>query len=307
MPLDLIDVSLFVRACATRNLSAAGREFSLSPAASSARIAQLEHQLGARLLHRTTRQITLTMEGEIFLRHAQQLLDAAELATTSVGHAHRQPEGLLRVAASASFGRLHIVPALADFLKAYPNIHIDLRLSDTLIDLAANGIDVAIRIGELKDSALVAKKLAPNRLVVCASPGYLAEHGTPTHPNDLTRHQCIMLNGRHQWKFEQQAASPDKIINVRVSGRLSCDSGEVLRDAALSGLGITMHSTWAIAEDMKNGTLVPVLEKFPIAEKMSVWAVYINKNFIPPKTQAFIDFFAARFGGTPYWDTVLNH
>ena len=308
MPLNLIDVSLFVRVCATRNLSAAGREFSLSPAASSARIAQLEHQLGARLLHRTTRQIALTMEGEIFLGHAQQLLHAAELATASVGHAHRQPEGLLRVAASASFGRLHIVPALADFLKAYPNIQIDLRLSDTLIDLAANGIDVAIRIGELKDSTLVAKKLAPNRLLVCASPAYLAEHGTPTHPNDLSHHQCIVLNGRHHWKFEPgQTATPGDSINVRVAGRLTCDSGEVLRDAALSGLGISMHSTWAVADDINNGSLVPVLANFPIAEKMSVWAVYINKNFVPPKTQAFIDFFAQRFGETPYWDTTLNN
>lgn len=305
MPLDLIDVSLFVRVCATRNLSAAGREFSLSPAASSARIAQLERQLGARLLHRTTRQIALTMDGEIFLSRAQHLLEAAELATSSVGHAHSNPEGLLRVAASASFGRLHIVPALEPFLKMYPNIKIDLRLSDTLIDLAANGIDVAIRIGELKDSALIAKKLAPNRLVVCASPAYLAEHGTPLHPDDLTQHQCIALNGRHHWKFESDS-TPNDIINIRVSGRLSCDSGEVLRDAALSGLGITMHSTWAVGDDIKNGSLVPVLEKFPIAEKMSVWAVYMNKNFMPPKAQVFIDFFATRFGGVPYWDVGVD-
>lgn len=307
MPLDLLDVSLFVRVCATRNLSAAGREFSLSPAASSARIAQLERQLGARLLHRTTRQIALTMEGEIFLSRAKQLLEAAELATSSVGHAQANPEGLLRVAASASFGRLHIVPALEPFLKSYPNIRIDLRLSDTIIDLAANGIDVAIRIGELKDSALIAKKLAPNRLVVCASPTYLAEQGTPLHPHDLSRHQCIVLNGRHHWKFENNSTlTTNDIINVRVSGRVSCDSGEVLRDAALNGLGITMHSTWAVGDDIKNGKLVPVLDNFPIADKMSVWAVYMNKNFIPPKAQAFIDFFTARFGDVPYWDVSVD-
>lgn len=304
MPLDLIDVSLFVRVCATRNLSAAGREFSLSPAASSARIAQLERQLGARLLHRTTRQITLTMDGEIFLSRAQHLLDAAELATSSVGHAQVNPEGLLRVAASASFGRLHILPALASFLKAYPNIRLDLRLSDTVIDLAANGIDVAIRIGDLKDSALIAKKLAPNKLVVCASPDYLAEHGAPHHPEELTNHECIALNGRHHWKFESDSTSD--IIDVRVNGRLSCDNGEVLRNAALSGLGITMHSTWAVAEDIKNGSLVPILENFPIAEKMSIWAVYMNKNFMPPKTQVFIDFFAVQFGGVPYWDLDVD-
>lgn len=307
MNLDLLDVSLFVRVCATRNLSAAGKEFSLSPAASSARIAQLERQLGARLLHRTTRQIALTMDGEIFLPHAQQLLEAADLATASVGHAHTRPQGLLRVAASASFGRLHIVPALASFMKAYPDIRIDLRLSDTVIDLAANGIDVAIRIGELKDSTLIAKKLAPNRLILCASPDYLAKHGTPLHPNDLTQHECIALNGRHTWKFENNSASTtDPGFNVRVNGRLSCDSGEVLRDAALSGLGITMHSTWAVGEDINKGSLVPVLANFTIADKMSVWAVYINKNFIPAKTQAFIDFFADRFGAIPYWDSVFD-
>jgi len=307
MPLDLIDVSLFVRVCATRNLSAAGREFSLSPAASSARIAQLERQLGARLLHRTTRQIALTMEGEIFLDRAQHLLESAELATASVGHAQVNPEGLLRVAASASFGRLHILPALAAFLKAYPKIRMDLRLSDTIIDLAANGIDVAIRIGELKDSALIAKKLAPNRLVVCATPAYLAEHGTPVHPEDLLQHECIALNGRHQWKFIHHSKKAAKdVIPVRVSGRISGDSGELLREAALSGLGIAMHSTWAVAEDIKNGRLVPILNDYSIAENMSIWAVYIHKNFIPPKTQAFIDFFAARFGDTPYWDVAAD-
>lgn len=307
MPLDLIDVSLFVRVCATRNLSAAGREFSLSPAASSARIAQLERQLGVRLLHRTTRQIALTMEGEIFLTRAQHLLDAAELATSSVGHARENPEGLLRVAAPSSFGRLHILPALEDFLKAYPNIRMDLRLSDMIIDLAANGIDVAVRIGDLKDSSLIAKKLAPNRLVVCASPAYLAERGVPLHPEELAHHECIVLTGRNHWRFHHQSNKAiDDLIHVRVSGRVSGDSGEVLRNAALSGLGVTMHSTWAVADDIKNGSLVPILNDFSIAENMSIWAVYINKNFIPPKTQAFIDFFAARFGNIPYWDEHLH-
>lgn len=307
MSLDLTDVALFVRVCATRNLSAAGREFSLSPAASSARIAQLERKLGARLLHRTTRQIALTMDGEIFLNRAVELLEAAELASTSVGHANASPEGLLRIAASASFGRLHIVPALATFLKTYPNIKIDLRLSDTVIDLAANGIDVAIRIGELKDSALIAKKLAPNRLVLCASPAYLAEHGVPQHPLDLTSHQCIALNGHHLWRFEEKSGmTPSEVVSVRVTGRLSCDNGEVLRDAALSGLGITRHSTWAVGEDIKNGRLIPILNNFSIADNMSVWAVYLNRNYIPPKTQALINFFLARFGETPYWDNGVN-
>ena len=308
MHLNLTDVSLFVRVCATKNLSAAGREFSLSPAASSARIAQLERRLGTRLLHRTTRQITLTQDGEIFLDQALLLLDAADLATSSVGQANSNPEGLLRIAAPASFGRQHIAPSLGAFLRKYPRIRIDLRLSDTVLDLASNGIDVAIRIGDLKDSSLIAKKLAPNRLVLCASPAYLATNGTPHHPDELTQHQCVVLNGHHNWRFNVNAKSENKsTVSVRVSGRLCCDNGEVLRDAAIDGLGITRHSTWAVGPDIRNGKLVPILADFPLADNMSVWAVYLNKKFIPPKTKVLIDYFLARFGPSPYWDDELDH
>ncbi len=305
MPLDLTDVALFTRVCATRNLSAAGREFGLSPAASSARIAQLEHNLGARLLHRTTRKIALTQDGEMFLERALTLLEAAEHARTSVGIAGSRPEGLLRVAASVSFGRQHIAPAIAPFLRQYPGIRLDLRLSDRVIDLAADGIDVAFRIGALKDSSLVAKKLAPNRLVVCAAPSYLEQYGTPRHPEDLARHECLVLGSYHHWRFRLKG-DPAEIAGVRVGGRLQSDNGEVLRDAAVDGLGIALQSTWAVAPYLKSGQLVPLLRDFPIAEEKVLWAVYLNRRFLPPKTQAIIDFFSARFGPTPYWDEGLD-
>ncbi len=302
MALDLLDVALFTRVCACRNLSAAGREFGLSPAASSARIAQLERHLGARLLHRTTRQITLTQDGEVFLERAVELLDAAEQARASVGRASTEPQGLLRVATSVSFGRGHIVPALAPFLRAYPGIRIDLKLSDRVIDMAANGIDVAVRIGPLKDSALVARVLAPNRLVLCASPAYLAEHGTPSHPEQLSGHQCLVLDGFNPWQLRDGAG---KVHSVRVAGRLQSDNGEALRDAAIDGLGIAYQSTWAVAEHLDSGALVRLLPGFPIASDSVVAALYLNRRFLPLKTQAFIDFFSARFGPTPYWDAAL--
>jgi len=305
MPLDLTDVALFARVCDTRNLSAAGREFGLSPAASSARIAQLERNLGARLLHRTTRQITLTQDGEVFLEQAHTLLQAADLAASSVGRASTQPEGLLRVAASVSFGRQHISPAIAPFLRQYPGIRLDLRLSDRVIDLVSNGIDVAVRIGALKDSALVAKKLAPNRLVICAAPAYLAEHGTPQRPQDLAQHQCLVLNTSHHWRFIVKGQEPGT-VSVRVGGRLQSDNGEVVRDAAINGLGITLNSTWAVAPYLKSGQLVALLNDFPIADEAWVWAVYLNRQFLPPKTQVFIDYFSTRFGPTPYWDEGLD-
>ena len=301
MSLDLVDVALFVRVCATRNLSAAGREFGLSPAASSARMAQLERQLGARLLHRTTRQIALTQDGEAFLERAVPLLEAAEQASASVGGASQHPQGLLRVSASVSFGRLHLVPALAAFLAEYPGIRLDLRLSDRIIDMAANGIDVAVRIGPLRDSALVARTLAPNRQWLCASPAYLAQFGTPRRPQDLAQHQCLVLGEINPWRFKDG----EQEVSVRVGGRLQSDNGEALRDAALAGLGIALQSTWAVYEQLKRGELLRVLAEFPIAYDSVVSAQYLNRNFLPPKTVAFIDFFAARFGPAPYWDEGL--
>jgi DNA-binding transcriptional LysR family regulator len=304
MQLDLTDVALFVRTCATRNLSAAGREFGLSPAASSARLSHLEQQLGARLLHRTTRSVTLTQDGETFFERAVALLDAAEQAANSVGNASQAPQGMLRVAASVSFGRLHIVPALAEFLHTYPGIRLDLRLSDRIIDMAENAIDVAIRIGPLRDSALVARKLAPSHLVLCASPAYLAAHGHPEHPQDLARHQCLVLGSMHPWTFQLPDGSK---LAVRVQGQMTSDNGEALRDASIDGLGIALQSTWAISQQLKDGRLVRVLPGFPIAVDAVVSAVYLNRSFLPPKTRAFIDFFAARFGGAqPYWDLGLD-
>ena len=298
MSLDLLDVALFARVCATRNLSAAGREFGLSPAASSARMAQLEKQLGARLLHRTTRQITLTQDGETFLERALALLDAAEQAQSSVGGAARAPQGLLRVAASTSFARLHVVPYLAEFLARYPGIRLDLRLSDRMIDLAAAGIDVAVRTGELRDSSLVARTLAPNRMVLVAAPSYLAAHGTPQRPEELAQHACLPLEGKNPWRFRDG----DAIVSVRVGGRMQSDHGEALRDAAVAGLGVSLHSTWAVHQQIASGALVPILTGFTVASDAVVSAQYLNRAFLPPKTQVFIDFLAERFGPEPYWD-----
>jgi DNA-binding transcriptional LysR family regulator len=302
MPLDLTDVALFARVCATRNLSAAGREFGLSPAASSARIAGLERELGARLLHRTTRKIALTQDGETFLEHAMQLLDTAEQAACAVGSGHAAPQGLLRVAASVSFGRQYIVPALAAFLELHPGIRLDLRLSDRMIDLAADGIDVAIRIGPLRDSALVARTLAPSRLIICASPAYLEQHGAPATPEELARHQCLVLGSMNPWRFR----APDgSIASVRVGGRLQSDNGEALRDAAIDGLGIALQSTWATTQQLRSGALVALMPNYPVAVESVVSAQYLNRHFLPPKTQAFIDFFAERFGPQPFWDQGL--
>lgn len=297
-PLNLLDVALFTRAAALSNLSAAGREFGLSAAVASARLAQLERQLGARLLHRTTRRISLTQEGEVFAERARTLLDAADAARASVGHAFEQPQGRLRVSMPSSLGRQHVSPVIPEFLQRFPGVSLDLRLSDEVVDIIDKGIDLAIRLGPMKDSTLVARKLATNRRVLCAAPAYLEKHGLPRHPQDLTQHECIVLSGQRNWAF----MTPTGIVDIRVSGRLATDNGEVIRDALVQGFGIGVKSTWSVAPFLHSGELVPVLANYPLAESIAIWAVYPSRAFVPPKTTAFIDFLTRHFGDPPYWD-----
>jgi DNA-binding transcriptional LysR family regulator len=298
--LDLLDVGLFVRAALLANVSAAGREFGLSAAVASARLAQLERLLGARLLHRTTRRVSLTQDGEIFLAQAQTLLDTAAAARASVGRAQGEPQGRLRVSMPSSFGRQHVSPVIPAFLRRYPGVSVDLRLTDQLVDLVDAGVDVAIRLGALKDSTLVARRLAVNRRVICCAPAYLAAHGTPRHPADLEHHECVILADQRSWAFD----TPTGRLDVRVRGRLATDNGEVIRDALLAGFGIALKSTWDVAPYLHSGALVTVLDSYPLAETVALWALYPSRAFVPPKTTAFVDFLAGHFGDPPYWDAA---
>ncbi|WP_296654653.1 LysR family transcriptional regulator [Paraburkholderia sp.] len=300
--LDLLDVALFVRAAQLANVSAAGREFGLSAAVASARLANLERRLGTRLLHRTTRRINLTQDGEIFMTRADVLLDAAEAARASVGRAQDGPQGRLRVSMPSSFGRQHVSPVIAAFLRRYPGVSLELQLTDHVVDLVDAGVDVAIRIGALKDSSLVARRLAVNRRVICCAPAYLAAHGTPHHPADLAHHECVILGGQRDWAF----VTPAGPLTVRVDGRLVTDNGEAIRDAVLAGFGIALKSTWDVAPYLQSGALVSVLERYPLAQPSAIWAVYPSRAFVPPKTSSFIDFLAAHFGDPPYWDAAVE-
>ena len=301
--LDLLDVALFVRAAALSNLSAAGREFGLSAAVASARLAQLERQLGARLLHRTTRRISLTQEGEVFAERARELLDAADAARASVGHAFEQPQGRLRVSMPSSLGRQHVSAVIPEFLRRYPGVSLDLHLSDEVVELVDKGLDLAVRLGALADSTLVARKLATNRRVLCASPAYLERFGIPRHPLDLAQHECVVLSDQRNWAF----VTPAGVVDVRVSGRLVTDNGEVIRDALVAGFGIGVKSTWSVAPFLHSGELVSVLDNYPLAETVAIWAVYPSRAFVPPKTTAFIDFLIGHFGDPPYWDIDPQH
>ncbi|AWB65504.1 LysR family transcriptional regulator [Saccharobesus litoralis] len=297
--MNIEHLKLFVRLASTHNISLAGNELGISPAVASSHINKLEEGLGVRLLHRTTRKVSLTEEGLAFLPHAEEVLASVEAARASVGAGEKLPQGTLRVAAPASFGRMHIIPTLSDFLAQYPELKIDLRLSDRMIDMVEGGFDVAIRNAALKDSTLIARKLAKDKRILCASPEYLAKYGTPAHPNDLSHHQCIVLSGINQWLFN---CGNGKELAIKADGALTVDNGEALRDACVAGIGITISSLWSVYKHLEKGELVEVLPEFPLASDTAVWAVYPSSRLLAPKVRAFIDFYASRFSDVPYWE-----
>lgn len=296
--MNIEHIKLFVRLASTHNISLAGHELGLSPAVASSHINKLEHGLGVRLVHRTTRKVSLTEEGEAFLPHAEEVLSTVQAARASVGAEGASPRGTLRITAPASFGRMHLVPALKGFLDRYPDLTVDFRLSDSIVDLVEGGFDIAIRNSELKDSTLIARKLAPDNRMLCAAPGYLAEHGEPSSPRDLKNHQCVHLVGLENWIFD----TADGEVSIRTKERFRTDNGEALRDACTSGMGIAVGSTWSVYQHLKRGELVQILQDYPLVSDTAIWAVYPSSRLLAPKVRVFIDYFAERFGNLPYWD-----
>jgi DNA-binding transcriptional LysR family regulator len=259
--------------------------------------------LGARLFHRTTRSLTLTEAGRSYCERATRILADLEDANLAVSQLQAAPRGRLGVNAPMSFGFLHLAPALPDFLACYPEVAVDLTMNDRFVDLVDEGFDVAVRIGSMKDSSLIARKLAPIRRAVCASPGYLEVRGIPQCPDDLKAHECLCTNIAlsQEWRF---AASDGKVWPpVEVMGRLSANNGDALRVAALKGLGLVNLPTFIVGGDLQAGTLVAVLDEF-VAQDLTLNAVYPHSRHLSPKVRAFVDFLAARFGPRPYWDFV---
>ena len=296
--MNIEHLRLFVRLAATNNISQAGQELGLSPAVASSHVNKLEEGLGVRLVHRTTRKVSLTEEGIDFLPHAEEVLATIEAARASIGVGNILPQGTLRITAPASFGRMHLLPALKEFLALHPRLSIDLRLTDSIVDLVEGGFDIAIRNAELKDSSLIARKLASDKRIICASPEYLANYGQPESPEDLNNHQCIKLMGLENWLFD----TPDGELNIKTKGNLRTDHGEAVRDACGHGLGIALAATWCVNKQLESGELIQILKDYPLASDSAIWAVYPSSRLLAPKVRAFIDYFADYYGNPPYWD-----
>lgn len=297
-----MDMEIFARVVTAGSMSAAGREMGLSPAVVSKRLRRLEDRLGTRLLQRTTRQISLTEAGQGFYERVVAILASIEEAETYVSRRSAMARGTLRVSAPTSFGRMHIAPHLSAFLKANPDLAINLELSDEFVDIVGGGFDLAIRIAELTDSSLVARRLAPIHRVLCATPSYLHAHGTPRTIHDLSQHVCLAAANQDPWKLE----GPDGPIAVRASGPIQTNSSEVIREAVINGVGIALRSTWDIGAELRAGKLQVVLPQYRASRHVGVHAVYPSRRFLPAKVRVFIDYLAQLYGPAPYWDEGLD-
>jgi len=291
----------FLDVAKTESLSAVARDEGVTPAMVGRRIDQLEAQLGVKLFKRSTRKITLTPEGVSFHDDVRNILNELHAAEESLTAGARSASGRLIVSAPTSFGRKHIAPHLPAFVVAHPNLNVTLHLSERIVDLKNERVDLAIRIADLKNADLIATKLASNHRVVVGSADYFKHHGKPTTLADLAKHNCLVTATEEGladgWSFLDGARN----VTVKVGGHLHCNDGEVLTRWALAGHGLAWRSAWEVSEEIEKGRLVEVLPKYA-APGHDIYAVYPDRKFLPAKVRLFIDFMKRAFGDPPYWE-----
>lgn len=283
--MNLSDVALFGAIVETGSLSAAGRQAGLSPMAVSRRLAALEQELGVRLLHRTTRSVALTADGETFLPLAKMMLDARDAATAAFAEQHEELSGVLRVTAPNRIGRAFVVPVAVRLMAENPLLQVDLTFTDGIVDIVASGIDVALRVATLQASELVAVRLADNPRVLCAAPGYIAAHGYPERLADIDAHSCLTLHAMDAWPFQQA----DHTVAKRIKGRLAASSVDAVHAACVAGAGLALLTYWDVAQDLASGALKTVALADAEPDLLAVWAVLPTRQHIPARVRRFID------------------
>ncbi|MCZ2723721.1 LysR family transcriptional regulator [Marinomonas sp. 15G1-11] len=297
-------IPVFVAVVENGSFSKAAEALGTSKSAVSKRISLLENTLGVKLLHRTTRRLSLTEAGEHYFQHAHKAIAAATEGIDAVTQLQGKPKGILKVSTPMSFGRLHLAPLVTDFLNHYPEIKLNIIMDDKKIDLVENGFDVAIRAGDMQDSTLVARRLASCRSVVCASPAYLKRHGTPSSPDELTQHNCIRFAYDHygnEWVFKKQ----NQCKKIKVNGNYQVNNSEALQTAALAGLGIAKIPTFVIGQDLSKKQLIPLFEEYTLPMQ-TFYAVFPERRHLPAKVRVFLDFIIEKLASDhPYWE--INH
>lgn len=294
----LAEYEIFVRALEEGSLSAAARRLDLSPAVASRRLARLEDRLGVRLIERTSRRLAPTEAGRLVYDRAAQLLEGVEDLEAVVSRRTTQARGLLRVSAPTSFGRRRLAPLLLPFLAAQPRLTLELNLTDAFVDLMAEDVDVAVRIGGYEAADPLMHRLAPNRRVLCASPAYLAEHGAPESLDDLRRHAQLAAENQSTWRLE----GPEGAVVFRARSRVRTNSSEVARELALAGVGVALRSTWDVGDELRDGRLQVVLPQYAGSSDVAIFALTAGRARAETRVRAFIDFLSGLYGDVPEWD-----
>ena len=302
--MDRIDaMRAFVAVVTEGSFSNAANTLQLSPQLVSKYVSKLEEQLNSRLLNRTTRKVSLTEAGSHYFGHAQQILLSIDDMESKLGGLQQNPKGVLRISAPVSFALKHMAKLITDFQIHYPLVKVDLQLTDRKVDIVEEGFDVALRIGQLKSSSLIAKKVAPIRVMLCAAPDYLNKHGTPTQPEDIAEHRYL------HYSYMNMDGKDDiyqllKAKYLKQGSELRSNNGDVLVDAAIAGAGIVLQPTFIISEALSSGKLVVVLPKLE-PEALGLYAVYAHRKLLPHKVRCFIDFMEGYYGTPPYWDESI--
>ena len=301
--MDTDGIRLFVAAADMLNISAAGRQLGMAPAVASARLSKLEKQIGADLLHRSTRKVSLSLEGAEFLPFAREILAQEDAARAALGLGRSEVTGTLRFAASSTFAQLFIAPILPEFLERYPGVNLELKLSDTQMNLIEGGFDLALRNYAIEDSSLRARKLAEDKRILCASPDYLARHGTPESPDDLIDHQLLIFMDGPPRELSTHNDKPSGTFPPPgTKSRVVCDDGTSMRVATEAGVGISMNSYWSVHREMHDRSLVRVLPDYEVEDQSAIWLVYPKSNVLTAKVRVFIDFLLEKIGDPPIWE-----
>ncbi len=291
----LLEMQTFVSVVDAKSFVGAAEVMGVSKAAASRYVNDLETRLGVRLLHRTTRRLSLTDEGEGFYFRCKELLSAVEEAEAELDSRSGNARGLLRINVPVSFGIGHLGPLWGEFHQRHPDVQLEISLADRIVDIVEEGFDLAIRIASLPSSTLISRRLASTRILLCASPDYLATHGTPAHPSELVEHRIIAYSNlatRHDWQFE----GPNGAVSVRIRPWLNTNNGDTCRAVALSHQGIILQPDFLVGADLAAGSLVEVMPEYRSTE-LGIYAIYPTRKFVAPKVRALVDFLSEKFSG----------
>ncbi|HYD80963.1 MAG TPA: LysR substrate-binding domain-containing protein [Paucimonas sp.] len=301
----LAEMMTFAKVVETKSFSEAARVLQTSKSLVSKQISQLEAALGVRLLHRTTRSMSLTEIGAAYYEHCARIAQEIDAADATVTQLQAVPRGTLRLTSTVVFATMHLAPAIQEFLRRYPQVEIELEASDRVVDLVEEGYDLAIRISDNPAPNMVARKIAPVRWVTCAAPAYLEQHGTPRTPQDLSKHNCLLYHGLPAGKGHWRYRVGGKEVLPELSGNCRVNNSEVLLNMARGGMGIIVFPTYMIGPDLQSGRLREILADFAAFPDMSLYAMYAPNRYLQPKVRAFIDFLLEYVGPEPAWEKGL--